>query len=128
CVAGKEALYAYCVSRGISVNRCGKLIVATDQAQVAGLHRLQSMAAKNGVSDLRFLTGLEAKAIEPDIRCVAALLSPSTGVVDSHSLMLSLQGDAENAGAISVFHSPFSHGKQTSEGIEISIAGETTDT
>ncbi|MFT3776901.1 MAG: NAD(P)/FAD-dependent oxidoreductase [Ottowia sp.] len=100
CVRGKELLYAYCAERGISHQRCGKLIVATSAAQVDELRAIQQRAAANGVDDLRLLTRAEAQALEPQLACHAALLSPSTGIVDSHGLMLSLLGDAENAGAM----------------------------
>ena len=90
CVQGKEQLYAYCAERGVAHQRCGKLIVATSAAQVDELHAIRQRAAANGVDDLRFLTQAEALALEPALACQAALLSPSTGIVDSHGLMLSL--------------------------------------
>jgi L-2-hydroxyglutarate oxidase LhgO len=105
CVQGKELLYAYCAERGIAHQRCGKLIVATSAAQVDELRAIQRRAAANGVPDLRLLTHEEAQALEPQLACHAALLSPSTGIVDSHGLMLSLLGDAENAGAVLAVHS-----------------------
>jgi L-2-hydroxyglutarate oxidase LhgO len=98
CVQGKEMLYAFCASHGVAHNRCGKLVVATDAAQLPGLQALQAKAAANGVHDLRWLRREEAQALEPALRCEAALLSPSTGIVDSHGLMLALQGDLEAAG------------------------------
>lgn len=128
CVAGKNMLYAYCESQGVSYKRCGKLIVATDESQLAELNRLQDIAAGNGVTDLRFISAEEAKAMEPDLYCVGALLSPSTGIVDSHGFMLSMQGDAENAGAIFAFQSPLTSGRVTADGIEISVGGDASDT
>jgi len=98
CVRGKQLLYALCESHGIAHRRCGKLIVATDAAQLAGLKALADKAARNGVDDLRWLSGEQARALEPALACEAALLSPSTGIVDSHGLMLALQGDLERAG------------------------------
>lgn len=98
CVRGKELLYAFCASHGVAHSRCGKLVVATDAAQLPGLQALQTKAAANGVHDLRWLSREEAQALEPALRCEAALLSPSTGIVDSHGLMLALQGDLEAAG------------------------------
>jgi L-2-hydroxyglutarate oxidase LhgO len=106
CVQGKELLYAYCAERGIGHRRCGKLIVATNEAQVAQLHGIRDKAAANGVNDLVLLTRDQARALEPQLECVAALHSPSTGIVDSHGLMLALQGDLENAGGLVALNSP----------------------
>jgi L-2-hydroxyglutarate oxidase LhgO len=104
CVLGKQKLYAYCAERGIGHRRCGKLIVATSDAQVAQLQGIVAQAAANGVPDLTLLTRDEARAMEPSLECVAAVHSPSTGIVDSHALMLALQGDLENAGGMVAFH------------------------
>jgi L-2-hydroxyglutarate oxidase LhgO len=106
CVEGKGLLYDYCAERGIGHKRCGKLIVATSEAQVAQLQAIREKAAANGVNDLVLLTREEARAMEPQLECVAALHSPSTGIVDSHGLMLALQGDLENAGGLVVLNSP----------------------
>ena len=95
CVRGKALLYAYCESHQVAHRRCGKLVVATSPEQVPGLRALQAKAAVNGVHDLQWLTREEAQVLEPQLRCEAALLSPSTGIVDSHGLMLSLQGELE---------------------------------
>jgi L-2-hydroxyglutarate oxidase LhgO len=106
CVQGKEMLYAYCAERGVAHRRLGKLIVATSPEQVQALDGIVAKAAANGVHDLQKLTAAEAKALEPALSCEAALLSPSTGVIDSHGLMLSLQGDMENAGGLLALVSP----------------------
>lgn len=100
CVAGRQALYAYCADRGIPHRRCGKLIVATGEAQRGPLAALAAQARANGVGDVQALTRDEALALEPELQCAAALLSPSTGLIDSHALMLSLQGDLERAGGV----------------------------
>ena len=123
CVAGKRMLYAYCAERGVPHANCGKLIVATDAAEAEKLASIQARAAANGVPDLRLLDRAEALALEPALACTAALLSPSTGIIDSHAYMLTLQGDAENAGAIFVFHAPVLGGKVTEAGIEIEVGG-----
>lgn len=106
CVEGKGLLYDYCAERGIGHQRCGKLIVATSDTQVTQLQGIREKAAANGVHDLVLLTREEARAMEPQLECVAALHSPSTGIVDSHGLMLALQGDLENAGGLVVLNSP----------------------
>ncbi len=109
CVEGKQLLYDYCAERGLAHRRCGKLIVATSQAQAAELPAIIARAAANGVHDLVLLTREEAQAMEPQLACVAAVYSPSTGIVDSHALMLSLQGDLENAGGVVALNSALAH-------------------
>lgn len=123
CVRGRERLYAYCAERGIAHRRCGKLIVATAEAQHATLAALQAQAAANGVHDLRPLSAAEARALEPALACTAALLSPSTGIVDSHGLMLALLGDAEAAGAALALCSPVTGGAVTADGVVVEIGG-----
>ncbi len=105
CVEGKTMLYDYCKDRGIGFKRCGKLIVATNDAQVTQLQGIIAKAAANGVHDLVLLTREQARELEPQLECVAAVHSPSTGIVDSHALMLSMQGDFENAGGLTVLNS-----------------------
>ncbi|SDZ45625.1 L-2-hydroxyglutarate oxidase LhgO [Variovorax sp. YR266] len=106
CVEGKEMLYAYAAERGVPHQRCGKLIVATLPEQADQLDVIRTKAAANGVGDLTLITAQQAVAMEPQLHCVAALHSPSTGIVDSHSLMLSLLGDLENAGGMLALKSP----------------------
>ncbi|MCQ8782829.1 NAD(P)/FAD-dependent oxidoreductase [Mangrovibrevibacter kandeliae] len=98
CVAGRDELYRYCAARGIPHRRSGKFIVATDDRQIGRLEGIRLHAARCGVDDLTIIEGGEAMAMEPALRCVAALHSPSTGIVDSHSLMQSLLAEAEDAG------------------------------
>jgi L-2-hydroxyglutarate oxidase LhgO len=123
CVAGKHALYTYCAERGIAHSRCGKLIVATSEDEAAQLTHIERRAEANGVRDLQLLTAVQAKELEPNLCCTAALISPSTGIVDSHGFMLALQGDAENAGAVLAFHSPMLAGRATTSGIEVEVGG-----
>ncbi|MDM0057001.1 NAD(P)/FAD-dependent oxidoreductase [Variovorax fucosicus] len=106
CVEGKHLLYDYLIARGLPHRRCGKLIVATSQAQVAQLDAIRARAVDNGVDDLEWLTADQAREMEPQLHCLAALHSPSTGIVDSHALMLSLQGELENAGGVVALKSP----------------------
>jgi L-2-hydroxyglutarate oxidase LhgO len=101
CVRGKELLYAYCQQRGVGFAHCGKLIVATDAAQHAALQDIQRMATANGVPT-QWLAAHEAMAMQSALHCTAALHSPTTGIVDSHALMLALQADLENAGGMVV--------------------------
>ncbi|MBU0827626.1 MAG: NAD(P)/FAD-dependent oxidoreductase [Gammaproteobacteria bacterium] len=106
CVQGKEMLYAYCAERGLPHQRCGKLLVATAPSQVGRLKSIEAVALANGVHDLMWLSREQALAMEPALECVGALHSPSTGIVDSHALMLALQGDLEHAGGIVALNSP----------------------
>ena len=99
CVAGRKALYDYCAERGIAHRRCGKLVVAVDATQAGKAEALMRNARANGVDDLTWLSAAEVRALEPELACHGALLSPSTGLIDSHGFMLSLLGDAERHGA-----------------------------
>lgn len=106
CVIGKKLLYRYCAEYGVPHRNCGKLIVATSSGQIDELRTLKVKAADNGVGDLRLLTRGDALDLEPDLNAEAALLSPSTGIIDSHAFMLSLQGEAEAHGAMIAFETP----------------------
>jgi L-2-hydroxyglutarate oxidase LhgO len=99
CVEGRERLYAYCREHGVAYRRTGKLIVAAEPDHLDRLRAIQANALSCGVGDLELLTRREAESLEPALTCAAALLSPSTGIIDSQALMLSLRGDAEAAGA-----------------------------
>lgn len=123
CVEGRDALYRYCAERGIAQRRCGKLVVAADAGEQAALEALQAQARANGVDDVRLIDASAARAMEPALRAEAALHSPSTGIVDSHALMLALQGDAEDCGALFAFHSPFERATVAADGFEVRIGG-----
>jgi L-2-hydroxyglutarate oxidase LhgO len=124
CVAGKHLLYDYCAEHGVPHRRCGKLIVATSEAQRATLEQIRAKAAANGVGDLRWLERADVRAIEPEVECLAALLSPSTGIIDSHGLMLAYRGDAEDHGAMIAFHAPVTGGAVIEGGIELAVGGD----
>lgn len=111
CVAGRPKLYEYCVKRGIPHKRIGKFIVSANRKQIHQAEQIAERARMNGVRDLYWLSGSEARAIEPELSCEMALVSPSTGIVDSHALMQSLQADAERLGTQCVFHTPFLNGE-----------------
>lgn len=123
CVAGKQLLYAYCRERDIAHRQVGKVIVAADESELDAVASYIEKAKANGVADLRWLSAPELAAMEPALNCVAGVFSPSTGIIDSHALMLSLQGDAENAGAMIVFKSPIQSGRVTAAGIELEVGG-----
>jgi L-2-hydroxyglutarate oxidase LhgO len=125
CVSGKQALYRYCNDHGIPHRNCGKLIVATTPEETQKLQSIRAHAEANGVGDLQELTGDAARALEPALNCDAALLSPSTGIIDSHSYMLALRGDAEEAGAAYAFHTPLLHARTAAGRIELETGGDT---
>ncbi len=123
CVEGNRRLYNYCERHGVATRRPGKLIVAKDEAQMVGLEALLERGLQNGVGDLRLLDQQAALAMEPALACVAALYSPSTGIVDSHALMLALQGDAQAGGADIVFNTPLLKARVTTEGFMLELGG-----
>jgi L-2-hydroxyglutarate oxidase LhgO len=122
CVAGRKALYAYCDAHNVPHRRCGKLIVATDAEQRARLENILAAARANGVDDIALIEPEEAMRLEPALFCTGALISPSTGIVDSHALMLSLLGEAEAHGAMIAYGSKVTGGSVES-GIVIDVAG-----
>jgi L-2-hydroxyglutarate oxidase LhgO len=125
CVQGRSLLYDYCQARGVDHRRCGKLLVATSSSELPQLQALAQRAAANGVDDLQLLTSAQARAMEPALVCEAALWSPSSGIVDSHGLMLAFQGDLENAGGIVVLNSPVAKADCTRNRIDLHMADGT---
>ena len=116
CVQGRHMLYGYCAEKGVGHKKIGKLIVATSEEEIPKLTDILQKARTNGVDDMELLSAAQAQALEPALFCTSALLSPSTGIIDSHGLMLAYQGDAEHAGAQCVFHTPLVSGKVRSNG------------
>jgi len=124
CVAGRDQLYAYCADHGVAHTAMGKLIVAVDEEQIDRLRALRETAEANGVGDLQWMDGEAAAGLEPALQCRAALLSPSTGTIDSHALMLALLGDAEDKGAVLALRSPVLGGEVAEDGISLRVGGE----
>jgi len=124
CVEGRHALYDYCAEHGVPHKRIGKLLVACRDEEVKSLESVWVRAGANGVADLRWLSADEARALEPNLSCVKAFLSPSTGIVDSHALMLAYQGDAEAAGAVLALRAPVLSGRVESRGFLLEVGGE----
>jgi L-2-hydroxyglutarate oxidase LhgO len=124
CVDGRDRLYAYCREHGIPHARLGKLIVATNEAEISGLEKISATARGNEVDDLEWLDRTQAQRLEPALNCVAVLLSPSTGIIDSHALMLAYQGEAEAAGAVVVFRTPVLRGRIRKNGFELAVGGD----
>lgn len=128
CVAGNQLLYEYCESHHVPTKAYGKLIVASDESQLPTLENILAHAKANQVRDIEIITGEAAMALEPQLHCVGALLSQSTGVVDSHRYMLALLGDFESAGGVVAYRSPLVRAKalghEAQHGFELHIGGE----
>ncbi len=124
CVSGRHALYRYCADHGIPHRNCGKLIVSTTPKETEKLQSIRAHAEANGVEGMQLLTGEAARALEPALNCDAALLSPTTGIIDSHAYMLALKGDAEEAGAAYAFHTPLLRARANAGRIEIEAGGD----
>lgn len=123
CVSGRRQLYAYCAERGVEHRRLGKLIVAVTDAERAVLERYRAQALANGVGDLPWVSADECRALEPAVRCVAAIHARDTGIVDSHGLMLALWGDLQAAGGEVAFRSRVVAGRRTGAGFELQVDG-----
>ncbi|CUX34599.1 NAD(P)/FAD-dependent oxidoreductase [Rhizobium oryzihabitans] len=124
CVEGKKQLYAFCQSHGVAHRRCGKLIVAADEAETALLAGLKDKGYANGCNDLELIDAEHALSLEPALTCAAALHSPSTGIIDSHGYMLALLGDAEDHGAALALNAPFERAEATEEGFLVDVGGK----
>ena len=123
CVAGKQQLYAYAAEAGVDHARVGKLVVATDDAELQELEKLAQNAAHSGVDDLQWLGAADVTALEPAVKSAGGLFSPSTGIIDSHGLMSALRRDALRDGAEIVTRSPVLGGAVTTDGFELRIGG-----
>jgi len=123
CVAGKQKLYAYCAERGVAHERLGKLIVAGSEAEIPAIEGVRRRAEGNGVTDLRWLGGNELRMLEPALVAVGAYFSPSTGIIDSHALMLAYQADLEAAGGMVVLRAPVLSGTADGRGFALAVGG-----
>lgn len=127
CVEGNRLLYEYCRSHQVGTKPYGKLIVATDASQLDDLAAILYKAQNNQVPDIEMISGEKARELEPQLQCQAALLSATTGVVDSHGLMLSLLGGFEDAGGMLAYQSPLiaakPMGNNAQDGFELLIGG-----
>jgi L-2-hydroxyglutarate oxidase LhgO len=124
CVAGKDLLYRYCARRGIEHRRCGKFTVATSQSQVSALEHIAANARACGVLDAELLDGQHAQRVEPELHCVAALTSPSTGIIDSHAYMQSLLADAQGCGADISYGTRVSAMRASSRGVDVFVESQ----
>jgi L-2-hydroxyglutarate oxidase LhgO len=126
CVAGRDLLYRYCTERGIGHRRCGKLTVATSEEQLATLEKIAINARASGVFDLQWFDAEQAARAEPQLQCLRALWSPSTGIIDSHAYMQALLADAEASGAIIAYGTQVASLRPTPAGIEVVIEKESS--
>jgi D-amino-acid oxidase len=124
CARGKELLYPFCNEYGVPNLNCGKLIVATSSNQISYLKKIQNQAKANGVDDLNLLSKNELLSIEPELSAACGLLSPSTGIIDSHAFMLALLGDAERHGAILARCSEVTDAFVTPQGLALKVNNE----
>ncbi len=124
CVNGRRMLYAFCDGHGVPHARCGKLIVATNALEQAKIEGIYEQGIVNGVEGLSFLTAAQALALEPNLSCTGAVLSSETGIIDSHALMLALQGDLEDAGGMIAFNAPVERIRRTRAGWEVQVGSE----
>jgi L-2-hydroxyglutarate oxidase LhgO len=123
CVQGRRMLYDYCARNDVGHRRLGKLLVATTEAEIAGLESYKKQAAANGVDDLTWVTAAEARDLEPAVRCVRGLMSPSTGIIDSHGQMRAFERDARARGADLALESPVTGGEFSGDGISLDVGG-----
>jgi len=124
CLQGKEMLYAYCREKEINHQRLGKLILATTPDEIDILQQYRARAIDNGLHDLTWVEADEVSRLEPEVECVGALLSPSTGIIDTHELMVCLQGDIEAAGGTVICRSPVSSIEASADGFVIQVDGD----
>ena len=124
CIEGRDKLYAFCHAYGVTYKRTTKLVFAADESEIESLKKLQAHSAQGGVY-MTYMTGSEARKLEPQLNCAAALLSPLTGIVDSHGFMLAILGDAEAHGAMIAYNSPVIGGDVFDNGVIIHTGGDT---
>jgi L-2-hydroxyglutarate oxidase LhgO len=123
CVRGRRMLYDYCATHGIAHNKCGKLLVATSEQEITKVESIRAQGNANGVEGLEMIGGNSARALEPEVWCIAALMSPESGIVDGHSFMLALRGDLEDRGGMIAFETPIEWIERVSEQWRVHFGG-----
>jgi len=124
CVEGKKRLYKYCVDRNITHSKIGKVLIAPDESEIPTLQDYYELGHQNNVKDLQWLDPQETKTLEPNIRCAAAIWSPSTGIIDVHDYMLALLGDAETNGAMLALKSPMTRAWLLDDSAVVEVGGD----
>jgi len=128
CVEGRRTLYAFLAAHNVAHDKCGKLIVASDESEIPALQRLARQAEINGVEGVRWIEGAEARSLEPELRAVAALESTESGILDAHGYMLALEGEVEARGGAIALNAPFLGARRSGDAFEISFGGEAPTT
>ncbi|MEX0751353.1 MAG: NAD(P)/FAD-dependent oxidoreductase, partial [Xanthobacteraceae bacterium] len=128
CTRGRRMIYEYCASHGVPHRKCGKLIVATDAAEAAKVESIHAQGLRNGVEELKLIDGAQARALEPELACIGALVSPQTGILDAHAYMLALRGDLEDRSGRIAFHTTVEHLERTSRGWRVHFSGKEAGT
>ena len=123
CVRGRRMLYEFCASHGVPHRKCGKLIVATEDTEVAKVEAILKQGAINGVEGFTMIDGAAARAMEPALNCVAALHSRESGIIDSHSFMRGMQGDLEDRGSAIAFNTKVERLIHTQAGWVVRFSG-----
>jgi L-2-hydroxyglutarate oxidase LhgO len=123
CPRSRRMLYDYCASHGVPHRKCGKLVVATNESEVPRLEIVFKQAAANGVEGIDIIEGAAARRLEPELACLAAMRSPETGIIDSHSFMLALRGDVEDRGGVVAFNTPIERLRREGGGWEVAFGG-----
>jgi L-2-hydroxyglutarate oxidase LhgO len=123
CIEGKTKIYAYCARMGVPVRRIGKLVVATSETQVEALRKIEANAQACGMTDLRWVDHAEAKRLEPNVICHAGLFSETSGIIDSHALMVAFQGELESRGGVIAFHAAVENIRPDEAGFVVSVGG-----
>ena len=124
CTRGRRLLYEFCASHGVPHRKCGKLVVATSDAEAGKIESIYKQGLLNGVEGLALIDGSEARGLEPALACVAALSSTETGIIDSHGYMLALQGDLEDRGGMIAFETRIERLTHTVSGWSIRFGGK----
>jgi len=128
CLPGRRALYAYCAANDVPHHRIGKIVVATTEAEIGALEKYKAQGEANGVDDLTWLGADDIRALEPEVRAVRGLMSPSTGIIDSHGLMRAFERDARRNGAAVVLNTPVVEGAVGEGEISLSVGGQSPTT
>jgi L-2-hydroxyglutarate oxidase LhgO len=124
CLRGRRMLYEYCASHGVPHKKCGKLIVATSEAELEKIKSIEVQGGINGVEGLEMIGGNAARALEPELSCIGALHSPETGIIDGHRYMLALRGDLEDAGGAIALNTPVIGVKRNNGQWEVTFGGK----
>jgi L-2-hydroxyglutarate oxidase LhgO len=117
-------MYAFLEAHHVAHDKCGKLIVATEESEIPALQAMAKQAGLNGVEGVRWLEGAEARALEPELRCVAALESVESGILDAHGYMLALEGEIEAHGGAVALNAPFFGARRIGDAFEVNVGGE----